>query len=117
MLPVPVMEAVVRRATPKSMIFTDPSSWMKMLAGLMSRWTMPSWWAWARPASTCTMIATFRSTVSGGVWRDAFWRSWPFRSSIAMKGDPSTWLPRSKTITTFGWVIFATALASRSKRA
>jgi hypothetical protein len=29
------------------MIFTDPSSWMKMLAGLMSRWTMPAWWAWA----------------------------------------------------------------------
>ena len=33
-----------------------------------------------------------------------------------MKGEPSTWLPRSKTITTFGWVIFATARASRSKR-
>ncbi len=42
MLPVPVIEAVVRRATPKSMIFTEPSSWMKMFAGLMSRWTIPS---------------------------------------------------------------------------
>ena len=57
MLPVPVMEAVVRRATPKSMIFTVPSWLMKMFAGLMSRWTMPAWCAWARPASTCTMIA------------------------------------------------------------
>ena len=27
-----------------------------------------------------------------------------------MKGEPSVWLPRSKTVTTFGWVIFATAL-------
>ena len=41
MLPVPVMEPVVRRATPKSMIFTVPSWLMKMLAGLMSRCTMP----------------------------------------------------------------------------
>ncbi len=74
----------LRRATPKSMIFTDPSSLMKMFAGLMSRWMMLCWWAWARPASTCTMIATFRSRLIGGVWRTAFWRSWPFRSSIAM---------------------------------
>ena len=84
MLPVPVMEAVVRRATPKSMIFTVPSVLMKMLAGLMSRWTMPAWWAWASPVSTCTMIATLRSSVSGGVARTALERSWPLSSSIAM---------------------------------
>src|SRR2546426_11939815 len=68
MLPVPVMEAVVSRATPKSMIFTEPSVWMKMLAGLMSRWTIPAWWAWASPASTCTMTATLRSAARGGGW-------------------------------------------------
>ena len=84
MLPVPVMEAVVRRATPKSMIFTVPSWLMKMLAGLMSRCTMPAWCAWARPASTCTMMLTFRSRDIGGGVRIAFWRSWPFRSSMAM---------------------------------
>ena len=34
-----------------------------------------------------------------------------------MKGEPSVWLPRSNTVTTFGCVILATDLASRSKRA
>ncbi len=33
-----------------------------------------------------------------------------------MNGEPSVWLPRSKTMTTLGWVIRATARASRSKR-
>ena len=84
MLPVPVMEAVVSRATPKSMILTVPSWLMKTLAGLMSRWTMPAWCAWARPASTCTMMATLRSWLMGGGVRIAFCRSWPFSSSIAM---------------------------------
>ena len=116
MLPVPVMEAVVSRATPKSMIFTEPSVWMKILAGLMSRWTIPAWWAWASPASTCTMTATLRSAAMGGCWRTAFWRSCPFRSSMAMTGEPSVWSKRSKTVTTFGWVILATARASRAKR-
>ena len=37
-------------------------------------------------------------------------------SSIAMYGEPSVWWPRSKTFTTFGWCIFATALASRMNR-
>ena len=80
---------MVSRATPKSMIFTVPSWLMKTLAGLMSRWTMPAWWAWARPASTCTMIVTLRSRVIGGGWRTAFWRSCPLSSSIAMNGEPS----------------------------
>ena len=31
------------------MIFTVPSSWMKMFAGLMSRWTMPAWCACDEP--------------------------------------------------------------------
>ena len=84
MLPVPVMEPARLRATPKSMIFTEPSALMKMFAGLMSRWTIPALWAWARPARTCTMIATFRSALMGGGWRTAFCRSWPFRSSMAM---------------------------------
>src|SRR6058998_2826933 len=52
-MPVAVTEAAVNRATPKSMIFTVPSSQMKMLAGLTSRWTMPVWWAWASPSRTC----------------------------------------------------------------
>jgi hypothetical protein len=51
-MPVAVTEAAVKRATPKSMIFTVPSWQMKMLAGLTSRWTMPVWWAWASPSST-----------------------------------------------------------------
>ena len=33
-----------------------------------------------------------------------------------MNGEPSVCDPRSKTFTTLGWVILATALASRSKR-
>ena len=48
--------------------------------------------------------------------RSARCRSWPFKSSIAMKGAPSVCDPRSKTVTTFGCVIFATAFASRVKR-
>ena len=52
----------------------------------------------------------------GGPSRIAFRRSIPFSSSMAMYGEPSLWLPRSKTSTTFGWVIRATACASRSKR-
>src|SRR6187549_1465618 len=67
MLPVPVIDPEVRRATPKSMIFTVPSWLMKTLAGLMSRWTMPCWWACARPARTCTMIPTLRSRDIGEV--------------------------------------------------
>ena len=33
-----------------------------------------------------------------------------------MYGEPSVWYPMSKTFTTFGWVILATALASRASR-
>ncbi len=33
-----------------------------------------------------------------------------------MYGEPSVWLSKSKTVTRFGCVIFATAFASRSKR-
>ncbi len=89
MLPVPVIDADVSRATPKSMIFTVPSSLMKMLAGLMSRCTTPASCACSSPASTWTMIATLRSSGSGGIWRIAFCRSWPRNSSIAMKEEPS----------------------------
>ena len=85
MLPVPVMEAVVRRATPKSMIFTVPSLLMKMLAGLMSRWTMPGLVrvAEARQHLHDDRRACARASAAGGV-RIAFCRSWPFSSSMAM---------------------------------
>ena len=86
-----VVEAAVKRATPKSMIFTVPSWQMKMLAGLMSRWTMPVWWAWARPSSTCRMIETLRSRGSGIPCLRACSRSWPCNSSIAMYGERSVW--------------------------
>ncbi len=47
-------------AMPKSTIFTRPSCRRKMLAGLMSRWTMPFWWAKLSPSQTWTMmLSTF----------------------------------------------------------
>jgi hypothetical protein len=110
------MDAVASRATPKSMIFTVPSVQMKMLAGLMSRWTMPAWCAWSSPASTCTSTDSFRSSERAGGVRITRWRSCPLSSSIAMNGDPSVCDPRSNTVTTLGCVILATALASRVKR-
>src|SRR2546422_10191410 len=116
MLPVPVMEAVVSRATPKSMIFTEPSVWMKMLAGLMSRWTIPAWWAWASPASTCTMTATLRSAARGGCWGTALLGACPLRGSLGVAGGPSRGADRAETIHPLGGGIFAAARAARPER-
>ena len=84
MLPVPVIEAVVSRATPKSMIFTVPSWLMKMLAGLMSRWTMPGLVGVGQARQDLDDDRDLALQGIGHAWRIAFWRSCPFRSSIAM---------------------------------
>ena len=83
-IPVPVMLPMAKRATPKSMILTPPSSVRKTLAGLMSRCTIPTLCAWARPSSTETTIAILRSRLRGGVARIMWKRSLPLRNSIAM---------------------------------
>ena len=84
MLPVPVMDAVVRRATPKSMIFTEPSWLMKMFAGLMSRWTMPCLVRVGEPDQHLDDDRDLALDGQGRLARMVFWRSSPFRSSIAM---------------------------------
>ena len=44
------------RAMPKSATFTLPLVATRMLAGLMSRWTMPL--VWAKPSAPATSVAT-----------------------------------------------------------
>ncbi len=53
-----MVEEVVARAMPKSATLMCPSSVMRMLSGLMSRWTMPLEWAWSRAMAICRAIWT-----------------------------------------------------------
>jgi hypothetical protein len=52
-------------AIPKSSTFTWPSSQRKTLAGLRSRWTTPSWWAWA---SALAISPAIRTASPSGTW-------------------------------------------------
>src|SRR5262249_40135829 len=53
-----------KRARPKSVIHRLPLVSTSRLAGLTSRWTMPSWWACSRASAACTpRLATLRKNA------------------------------------------------------
>ncbi len=67
-------------AMPKSATFTCPAGVMRMLPGLMSRWTTPLRWAKASAAATSAVISADRLGCSG-----------PSVRMISESGRPSTY--------------------------
>ena len=72
-------------ANPKSRIFACPRLVMKVLAGLMSRWTMPSAWA-ASSASAISIPTESTVSTSNGLPAMRCFRVMPSRNSMTMKG-------------------------------
>ena len=89
-------------AMPKSMSFGSPEGKSMTLAGLTSRWMMPSEWAaWRASASRATMCAAWRHPRPWG--EITFARLRPLRNSSAMKSVPvSSSRPTSCTTTMLG---------------
>jgi hypothetical protein len=58
-----VTSEATMRASPKSRIFTIPSSVMKMFAGLMSRWITRRRWANDRPSQISAAISSLRGRL------------------------------------------------------
>ena len=75
--------SLVTLASPKSRILACPRLVTKMLAGLMSRWTMPSAWA-ASSASAISMASARSDRVPSGAC-DAVLQCRPSRNSMTMK--------------------------------
>ena len=75
-------------ASPKSRILACPRSVTKMLAGLMSRWTMPLACA-ASSASAISMAKSSTASISSGVPAMRCFSVTPSRNSMAMKASPS----------------------------
>ena len=83
----PLALDVVTLARPKSRILAWPRLVTKMLAGLMSRCTMPSAWA-ASSASAISMANESSVSKSSGRTPITCFSVWPSRNSIAMKASP-----------------------------
>lgn len=76
-------------AMPKSVTTTrSPSS--RMLAGLMSRCTMPAWWATASAAAIWAPIRATCVSSSGVPFLMRSARDGPLTSSITIHGSPSS---------------------------
>ncbi len=102
-------------AMPKSATFTRSPASSMMLAGLMSRCTMPALWAVSRASATCAPIMAARS--AGMRPSLAMTRSSPTPSmnSMARYQPTSAWL-MSYIVTMLGCLIWAATRASRWKR-
>jgi hypothetical protein len=101
---------------PKSVIFTEPLSPSRMLAGLMSRCTMPASWAAANAEAIWLPI---RATSSGAIGPCSFMtaaRLLDWRYSITSHGASSS-STTSNTVIAFGWCSFAAIRPSRMERA
>ena len=82
------------RAMPKSATFTFPVWVSRTLAGFMSRWTMPCWWAAASPAAISAPISMTLAGASGASPRTMSRSVGPSTYSMTMKYAPSSW-PKS----------------------
>ena len=107
------------RAMPKSITFTAPAEVIMMLAGLISRCTMPRLWLNSSAVHTSAMMEIARC---GGI---APWRAIslptvaPSTYSITRNGSLPCGVcasPVSYTATIDGWFSAAVCLASRRKR-
>jgi hypothetical protein len=112
-------------ARPKSTIFTRPALVSMMLAGLMSRWTMPPAWASARPSATWQAMSSTSSSGSHGApaARPASrarsiraLRLSPSQYAIASRIRPSAVSSMSWTVQMLGWSRRDAARASRTNR-
>ena len=104
------------RAMPKSRTRVRPSSAMRMLPGVMSRWTTPARCAASNASQTSAAMPTQRATGSGPSALRTSRRVRPRTSSMTMNAVwPST--PASKIVTSPGCGSAATCRASRVKRA
>ena len=65
---VSAVETSTLRARPKSVRCGSPDSSSRMFDGLMSRWMMPSPWAWASASATFLQISTARRTGTMCGW-------------------------------------------------
>ena len=101
-------------AKPKSRILAWPRLVTKILAGLMSRWTIPSECA-ASSASATSMARLIRTSSSMGLPPMRCFSVRPSKNSVTMNGRPSR-LPISWIVQMFGWFNADAALASRWKR-
>ena len=107
------------RAMPKSLILTVPRdlprSAIRMLPGLMSRWTMPAACASVSAAAICAPIC---ATSSGGNVSARFiaWaRLRAGKYSMTNHGSPDS-IATSYMAMEWGWVSFAAFLPSRNVR-
>ena len=102
-------------ATPKSARHGSPRSSNRMLAGLMSRWTMPARWA---DDSAASRRRAWRSTSSAGA--GPCWATRSARLPPDMYGITRTISSPSSTTssspTTLGWCSLRRTSASRSRR-
>src|ERR1019366_2452044 len=87
-LPASVFEPAFILANPKSRTLVCPRLVTKILAGLMSRWTMPSAWA-ASSASAISMASDSINSASIGLPAMRCFSVSPSKNSMAMNGCPS----------------------------
>jgi hypothetical protein len=99
------------RAMPKS-VSAGPKRDRRMLDGLTSRWTMPTWWAACSASPILTPTSRTSSSGSGPFWRRIPAYEPPSQYSITMYGRSSSVTPVSMMDTMCGWLESATVVAS-----
>ena len=103
------------RATPKSARHGSPRSSNRMLAGLMSRWTMPARWAEDNAPSRRRACRSTSSAGAGPCWATRSARLPPDMYGMTSTISSPSSITSSRP-TTFGWCSLRRTSASRRRR-